>query len=218
MNAPPRSSSAGLRRIGVLGGSFDPVHLGHLRLARLARRRFQLDRVYFLPARRPWHKPRPQADFHHRFAMLALALCGLDWAVPAALPDRGRPSFTWDELAWVHLRHPRARLFFLLGADAFHDLPHWHKFPALLDRCDWIVAHRGSLPLSATEVVPAAWLRQTRRQGLRLRHSSVWWLPRFNQPFSSSGIRRLARARSLSGLSQSLPPRVAEYALRAGLY
>ncbi len=205
-------------RIGIMGGSFDPVHYGHLRLIRLARRRFALDRVYLLPARRPWHKRAPMADFDHRFAMLALAVVGWDWALPAALPDWRRPTYTWDELAWTRQRHPEAQVFFLLGADAFRDLPHWHHFPQLLDRCDWIVAHRGQASLNSS-IIPANRLREVWHGGLRLRRSRVWWLPRFHQPFSSRRLRRLlAQAHPAAEIRQAMPARVVEYAVRARLY
>lgn len=219
MKRLPNPPAAGPRRIGILGGSFDPVHYGHLRLIRLARRRFLLDRVYLLPARRPWHKHPPQADFCDRFAMLALATAGWSWAVPAALPDRARPTYTWDELAWARQRHPQADLYFLMGADAYRDLPQWRHFPALLDRSHWIVAHRAAHALSAAGVIPPAWLHGTERGGLRLRRSRVWWLPRFQQPYSSREIRLLmALPHPAARLRQALPAAVVAYALRAGLY
>ena len=109
-------------RLGLFGGTFDPIHNGHLAVARAARRRFRLDRVYFVPCGRPPHKDRPGlSDFLHRFTLVALACAGEPGFVPSLLeagPDLGgrRRSYSIDTVRRLRRRYgPRARIYFLLG-------------------------------------------------------------------------------------------------------
>lgn len=114
-------------RIGVFGGSFDPVHVGHLVVAECCREQAGLDRVLFVPAAIPPHKRhRDLADAHHRVEMLRLATGGHDaFAVSTVEIDRGGVSFTVDTLAALAVAHPAAEIHLLLGPDALADLPTW---------------------------------------------------------------------------------------------
>ncbi len=116
-------------RLGLLGGTFDPVHLGHLLLAECCREQLRLDRVLFLPAAVPPHKrdrqltPAPQ-----RIEMLELAIAGQErFAVSRLEIDRGGVSYTVDTLRHFGREDPEGERFLLLGADMLHDLPHWHE-------------------------------------------------------------------------------------------
>lgn len=115
-------------RIGVYGGSFDPVHVGHLVVAECCREQAGLDRVVFMPAAVPPHKrDRLLATASHRVDMLRLATGGHDaFAVSTVEVDRGGVSYTADTLATLAATHPDHRLLLILGPDALADLPTWH--------------------------------------------------------------------------------------------
>jgi nicotinate-nucleotide adenylyltransferase len=122
-------------RIGVFGGSFDPVHFGHLIAAECCREQAGLDRVLFMPAAVPPHKQdrqlSPAAD---RVEMLRLAVGGHDaFAVSTLEIDRGGVSFTVDTLALLHETHPADELFLLLGPDAIVEFPTWREPARILD-------------------------------------------------------------------------------------
>jgi nicotinate-nucleotide adenylyltransferase len=114
-------------RVGVLGGTFNPIHLGHLLLAESFRDRLALDRVLFVPAGTPPHKTaRGLAPAHHRYAMAALAVAGNPaFAVSDVEVRRSGPSYSVDTLEALAGEWPGARLFFLMGSDTFLDLPTW---------------------------------------------------------------------------------------------
>ncbi len=114
-------------RIGVFGGSFDPVHYGHLLAAECARQQARLDRVLFVPAAAPPHKPGVQlADASHRLAMLSLAIGGHDaFAVSTIETDRGGTSYTVDTLNDLAAQHPGDTLVLLLGPDSLAGLSAW---------------------------------------------------------------------------------------------
>ncbi len=126
-------------RIGVYGGSFDPVHIGHLIAADCCREQAQLDRVLFVPAAVPPHKQdRRLADAADRVAMLTLAIGGHDaFSVTTVELDRGGVSYTIDTLADLATRHPHDTLVLLLGPDSLAQLPTWREPRAILD--DWEV-------------------------------------------------------------------------------
>jgi nicotinate-nucleotide adenylyltransferase len=133
------------RRVGVLGGTFDPIHYGHLDAAEAARATLELDEVLFIPAHDPPHKSQdPRASAFHRFAMVALAIqdCPGYRASDMEL-DREGASYTADTLRALHRRgFEPSRLFFILGADAFADIAAWREFPAILDLAHFVVVAR----------------------------------------------------------------------------
>jgi nicotinate-nucleotide adenylyltransferase len=124
-----RIQSENLMRIGVFGGSFDPVHYGHLIAAEAAREQASLDRVVFVPAAAPPHKPdRILAAPEARLEMLRLAIGGHDdFAVSTVELDRGGTSYTVDTLATLAADHPAVRLALLLGPDALGGLDAWRE-------------------------------------------------------------------------------------------
>jgi nicotinate-nucleotide adenylyltransferase len=115
-------------RIGILGGTFDPVHVAHLVLAEQCREQGRLDQVWFVPAPRPPHKQdRGLTPFAQRVEMLALAIVGQPaFRVDELEKDRPGPSYTADTLADLHRLHPGNEWFLLVGSDTLADLPHWH--------------------------------------------------------------------------------------------
>ena len=207
-------------RTGLLGGTFDPVHKGHLRLAAAAERAFALDRICFAPARRPWHKDRRVSPWVDRYAMLALALAGHARWQPLDIPPAGgedAPTYSVNEVAWLRRQHPGDEIFFILGADAFHDLPAWKDYRRLLEMCDFILVPRAGQTLQQlARVLPDDMIREIDGDRIELSHGrSIHWLPRFASGISSTAVRQQLAA---GAWPAEVPRRVAEYAARAGLY
>jgi nicotinate-nucleotide adenylyltransferase len=120
-------------RLGIYGGTFDPVHLGHLLLARDALEQLSLDAVLFVPAQQSPFKPsKPGATSDQRVAMLRLALKGREkfWLSRCEL-DRPAPSYAFDTASEIREAFPRAELLWLIGADQLPDLHRWHRAPEL---------------------------------------------------------------------------------------
>jgi nicotinate-nucleotide adenylyltransferase len=136
-------------RVGVFGGTFDPVHFGHLILAEQAREQGRLDEVWFVPAARPPHKPEPGLTrFDQRVEMLALAVAGhAAFRVLDLEKERDGPSFTVDTLAELQRRAPTAELFLLAGSDTLAELPQWYQPARLLEQAGLLVMERPGQPL-----------------------------------------------------------------------
>jgi nicotinate-nucleotide adenylyltransferase len=132
-------------RLGVLGGTFDPVHAGHLVLAEQAREQLRLERVLWVPAGDPWRKAGETVSAaEHRVAMVRLAIGGNEtFEVSTAELDRPGPTYTVDTLHQLHGEYAAEELYFLLGLDALHDLPNWHQPAELLRLALLGVAQRG---------------------------------------------------------------------------
>ena len=127
--ASPLTQRSQPKRLGIYGGSFDPVHYGHLILAECCREQCQLDTVWFMPAAIAPHKQlEPPADARQRVEMLELAIAGHpSLAVSNLELDRGGISYTVETLAEIHAAHPQTTLFFLMGADSLRDMPSWRE-------------------------------------------------------------------------------------------
>ncbi|RLT19521.1 MAG: nicotinate (nicotinamide) nucleotide adenylyltransferase [Planctomycetota bacterium] len=134
-------------RIGIYGGSFNPVHLGHLIAAECCREQARLDRVLFMPAATPPHKQgQLLADAADRVAMLTLAVGGHEaFAVSTIEVDRGGVSYTVDTLAALAERHPHDTLVLVLGPDALAQLPTWREPQTIADRCELVAVERERL-------------------------------------------------------------------------
>jgi nicotinate-nucleotide adenylyltransferase len=139
-------------RVALFGGSFDPPHHGHIAIATAAADVFDLDSVYFTPVgRQPLKPDSVPATFADRLAMVELA-CKADsrFAVSDLDAPRsdGKPNYTVETLAALHEAVPDARLFNLVGADSFLNLPRWHESERLLELAEWIVVSRPGFPLA----------------------------------------------------------------------
>jgi nicotinate-nucleotide adenylyltransferase len=134
-------------RIGVFGGSFDPVHIGHLLAAECCREQAGLDRVLFVPAAiQPHKQDRQLASGQHRMEMLALATGGNDaFAVLGDELERGGVSYTVDTLERLKARHPDDDLLLILGPDAFLGLPTWREPDRIIDLAEVLAVERESL-------------------------------------------------------------------------
>jgi nicotinate-nucleotide adenylyltransferase len=140
------------RRLGILGGTFDPIHFGHLDAAEAARTSLRLDEVLLIPSHDPPHRTaRPQASACHRFALAALAIEDRPaYRVSDMELDRGRPSLTAPTLRALHGEGWQpSQLFFILGADAFAEISTWSEFPGVLDGANFVVIARPGTTLEA---------------------------------------------------------------------
>ncbi|HEX7102032.1 MAG TPA: nicotinate-nucleotide adenylyltransferase [Nitrolancea sp.] len=148
-------------RLGILGGTFDPVHLGHLIIAEELKFRLELEHVLFLPSRRPPHKTlqeiSPNAD---RMTMLELAIEGNPhFGISTVDMHREGLSFTSDSLAIIRDEHPETDIFFLMGQDSLRDLPSWHEPNFIAERARLGVALRPGVEVDVDAIlraVPAA--------------------------------------------------------------
>ena len=143
-------------KIGILGGTFDPIHLGHLEAASAAQRALFLDRMLLLPSRTPPHRAtEPRASVFHRFAMAALAAAERDFSVSDLEVRREGPSYTALTLDALHREgFAPAQLFFITGSDAFADVATWHDYPRILQMANFVVVSRPGAPRPA-ELIPA---------------------------------------------------------------
>lgn len=191
----------------IFGGTFDPVHRGHLAVARAALRRFRLDRIYFVPADLPPHKQKkPITPFLDRYAMLTLALAAQKRFVPSAAEFAAgarRPNYTIHTVARFRRALKKGdRLCLLVGADQFREMGTWHRARTLLRAVEVIVATRPGWSLEA------GWAKLPKGSRVLVLET--------NQAVSATEIRRrAARGRPLGRL---VPPAVAEYIRKTGLY
>jgi nicotinate-nucleotide adenylyltransferase len=222
--------------VALFGGTFDPVHLGHIAVARAARQRFDLKRVYMVPADIPPHKQRqPLAPYHHRYAMLALATQSEKDLIPSLLeaPDQeGRPhygaNYSIDTVRRFKTTLKKSdRLFFLIGIDAFLDISKWRDPETLLRECEFIVVSRpgysladvaGALPESMRPggEVLKPFQKSVAQGDIVLGGAVIHLLEGVEEKVSATQIRRAAI--SGRGLNRWVSPAVAEYIRKIGLY
>lgn len=210
--------------IGLFGGTFDPVHEGHLALAGQVLHRCGLDRLIILPALAPPHKRQPEASFTDRAAMLTAAL--------ADCPDRERielsliegelpaPSYTINTVHALMARHGRHRYYLVLGADMLLDLPHWHRARELLALVSLIAVSRDNLDdaeflRTLARLDPTLTLDPASGHWVGRGGNTVTYLRDLRFPVSSSTIRgELRRGR----IPAMLPPTVLAYIQQHLLY
>jgi nicotinate-nucleotide adenylyltransferase len=209
-------------RLGLLGGTFDPIHLGHIETVLAAQRALALSPVLLVPARIPPHRQRgPSASTFHRFAMAALAACELeDVAVSDDELDAEGPSYTSLTLERMAQRGLEpGQIFFITGADAFAEIESWHRFPEVLDLAHFVVVSRPGVPSAAMrERLPALADRycEPTRTGTVPSRPSVFLIEASTPDVSSTDVRdRLRTGRSISGL---VPRGVETHIHRHSLY
>jgi nicotinate-nucleotide adenylyltransferase len=132
------------RRIGILGGTFDPFHCGHVDVGEAAAAALSLARVYVITANVPPHRPQPVASAFHRFAMVALGILDREgWRASDLELRTPTPSYTSETLTKFHDReYAPCELFFILGADAFAEIGTWRDYPKILDCAHFAVVSR----------------------------------------------------------------------------
>jgi nicotinate-nucleotide adenylyltransferase len=139
------------RRIGLLGGTFDPIHIGHLDVAQAAQAALDLTRIHLITAGSPPHRPPPVASPFQRYAMVVLAVGKrAGWRASDMELRSDEPSYTSTTLARFHERGYRPiDLFFVIGADAFADVATWRDYPAILDAAHFAVVSRPECPVAS---------------------------------------------------------------------
>jgi len=232
--------------IGLFGGTFDPVHRGHVALARAALEQCKLHRIHFVPANIPPHKQlQPLSPFVHRFAMLALAtaeekvfipslLEAPEQAAPVRIDSRAKkdsqekPNYTIDTVRRLKQSSKASdKLFLLIGMDAFADIATWHQAEALFRECEFVVASRpgysladvaNALPesLRPRPEVTRPFHKQPATGDLMLPGVNIHLLADLRQPASATAIRQAAAAGKPLGRFVDAP--VAEYIRKMGLY
>jgi nicotinate-nucleotide adenylyltransferase len=215
-------------RIGLLGGTLDPIHNGHLEAAEAARRSLTLDVVWILPSRTPPHRlPDPHASGFHRFAMAALAVADRQGMLTSDRELlREGPSYTSHTLE--HLTREGfepSQLFFILGSDAFADISTWYDYPRLLDMSHFVVISRPGMPPPTPDPrLPTPEVKGRVREPHDSGRSSlmgssstgIFFIDAQTPQVSSSEIReRVSTGRPIDGL---VPKAVAAHIHRHGLY
>lgn len=215
------------QRIGLFGGTFDPVHNGHLALARQARHHLGLDSVWFLPAAGPPHKiGSPITSFDHRVAMLEIALSDTpDFHVSLLEAELAIPSFTIDTLHEFQRRlDKRVALYFLMGMDSFAEIESWKDFSGLVDCADLVVLPRmPAFSCSGQDVIERAFpgyrfdpATSSWRHEMLAGKGGIHILPNPISPVSSSQVRaELVAGRPVIGL---VPEAVISYIRDHRLY
>lgn len=190
-------------RIGVFGGTFDPIHLGHLILAEQCREQAALDQVLFVPAARPPHKiDQVATPFAQRVEMLSLAIAGHPaFRIDELERDRPGPSFMADTLKEIQDRDPKAELFLLLGSDSLQDLPSWAGPQRIAALATLLVVTR-----SGSDVMPA----ERMRAFLRLPGETPLRLQAIDMPGIDIASRDLRRRCAEGESIRFLVPRAVE--------
>lgn len=230
--------------IGLFGGTFDPIHKGHLALAYAAKERCGLGRILFVPANIPPHKrEQPIASYFDRYAMVVLATREDKDFVPSLLEaptaqvmpvakkkqdQNSQANYSIDTLRRLkHTLKKADRLFFLIGIDAFDEIATWHQAEALFGECEFIVASRpgysladvaNALPESLRPKAAATkpFTKQPAHGDLILPGVTVHLLENVHENISATAIRDAVAAQR--PLTKFVDPAVAEYIKKAGLY
>ncbi|RMG01614.1 MAG: nicotinate (nicotinamide) nucleotide adenylyltransferase [Planctomycetota bacterium] len=199
-------------RLGIFGGSFDPVHYGHLLLAETCREQLSLDRVLFVPAGRPPHKPAESlSPAQDRAAMLELAIGGNPhFEICRFELDRDEVSYTVDTLRRLREEYPDAGLFLLLGTDMFHDLPNWRCAAEIVQLATPVPVRRCGMP--PLEVDKLTSILDSAR--LEIVRNLVVTAPQVD--FSGTDLRE--RVRTGRSIRYRTPRAVEEYIYAHGLY
>ncbi len=214
-----RADTTARRRIGLLGGTFDPIHVGHLALARAAREALRLDELRFVPSGHSWQKAGSGVDAAARLEMVRLAVGSTPgFVVDERELQRTGPSYTIDTL--IDLRAglgPEPALVLVLGSDQLRNLATWHRYRELLQHAHIAATQRGTHPLTALDAPVEALLAEHGRDALPDAPSGAIVFFRMPPvPISGTALRaRLARGERPAEL---LPPAVLDYIDRHRLY
>ncbi len=207
-----------VQRIGLFGGTFDPVHFGHLRPALELLEILAIDCVRLLPNHRPAHRGKPGASAEQRIAMLRLAIEGEDrLVVDTREADRDRPSYTVDTLTDLRAEYPGASLIFFMGMDAYSHFDAWHRWSDILELANLVVVDRPGITLSewSSELLHSR--RESHGVDINHTHHGVIVRRRVTQ-FGISATRIRQRVAAGLDIRFLLPEKVREYIADNNLY
>ncbi len=141
------SSQQSRINIGILGGTFNPIHKGHIKIAKLARKKFNLHKIFFVVANVPPHKPDNNIlDSKHRFNMVKLAIKNTKNFFASNFEIKKKNiSYSYYTIKYFRKRFPKAKLFYIIGQDELNILPTWHKIYKILKLTDFIVVNRANI-------------------------------------------------------------------------
>ncbi|GAB1085675.1 MAG: nicotinate-nucleotide adenylyltransferase [Shewanella algae] len=214
-------------RIGLMGGTFDPVHYGHLKPAAEVKARLELDKLWLLPNHIPPHKAKATASSEQRLAMLKLACDEFpDMDICDIELKRNAPSYSVATLEALQQAFPGAEFQFIMGTDSLLSLPSWHQWQRLFSLCNLVVCQRPDwhLPKDAEIQTELAQRGCSVTQALAARdkgqHQSgkIISLPVEPQPFSSTAIRRAIAVGDINACRAAMPKAVLEYIVANRLY
>lgn len=207
-------------KIGIYGGTFNPIHEGHMGLALLAKKRYGLDRVLFLPSGDSYMKENV-LDPEIRYQMVCLAIGGIDGFEASDLEiRRSGPTYSYETIEEFHRLYPHAELYFLMGEDSLRQIESWKEPAKLMGQCSLIVAARSDCGLTAKEPeknksLPEKSLRQYSEELEQKYHSQIYCME-YDMPVSSSKIRKLVKeGKGITGL---VPKAVEQFILKEQLY
>jgi nicotinate-nucleotide adenylyltransferase len=210
-------------KTGILGGTFNPIHLAHLRIAEEVREACRLDEVLFIPAAIPPHKPAAAAPFADRCAMVCAAIAGNPYFRISDLEaHRSGKSFSIDTLELLRQADPRGERYFIVGLDSFRDIASWKEYARLFELAHMVVTARPGVALpDPLAALPVAVRKDFcyNDQLKKLRHRSgnaVIFLEETRLDISSTLIRRKVAAGA--SIRYLVPPDVADYIVAHGLY
>jgi nicotinate-nucleotide adenylyltransferase len=209
------------RRVGILGGTFDPIHRGHLDLAAAACTTLGLTEMVIVTSNVPPHRPQPVASSFHRFAMVAFAIQEHpEWRASDLELRYDAPSYTARTLNRFHQRgYQSSELFFVIGADAFLDIASWRDYPNILESAHFVVVSRpgfrvSELPERLPQLAPR--MRTDARDAANSASPLIILIDAPTADVSSTAIRsRLAEGQSIAGL---VPAGVGQHIEQHGLY
>ena len=203
-------------RIAILGGTFDPIHNGHLAAAQSVAETFQVDEFHFVPAFTPPHKTsRQMTSPFHRFAMVALATISIDRFRTSTIEvDALEKRYTVETLEAMKKSFPGAELLFVIGTDMYQEIESWRDYRRLFELAHLVVVNRPGFPFR--EDIAAFQILREKKSVTLPAKTGVFYLPFIEQPISSTEIRDDRRRGA--NVSQRLPPLVWSYIEKHQLY
>lgn len=207
------SPSQKTQRIGILGGTFDPVHLQHIHIAEHAVQTLKLDRLYFIPNKTPSYRSAPLANAAHRLAMLKIAIRNHpEYHVDDCELKREGYSYSIDTLKLYRERFPSAEIFFIIGSDQLIDLPNWDGYAEFKSLCHFAVAERPGFPFPKEILFSDPRVISSQKTGLFFK------LPVTLQKISATEIRSCLLKQPASAALADVDPAVSAYIQKNNLY